>query len=42
VVFGGPDLEVLYVTGGDKVYRRHLRRKGVFPWQPLKPPQPHL
>lgn len=42
VVFGGPDLQTLYVTSGDKVYRRRLRRKGVFPWAPVKPPQPRL
>jgi gluconolactonase len=42
VVFGGADLQTLYVTAGDKVYRRRLRRKGYFPWQPLKPPVPRL
>ena len=42
VVFGGSSLDMLYVTAGDKVFRRHLRRKGVFPWQPVKPPQPRL
>ncbi len=42
VVFGGPNLDMLYVTAGDKVYRRHLRRKGLFPWQPVKPPVPRL
>jgi sugar lactone lactonase YvrE/enterochelin esterase-like enzyme len=42
VVFGGPELDTLYVTARDKVYRRLLRRKGVFPWQPQKPPQPRL
>jgi gluconolactonase len=42
LVFGGKDLDTLYATAGDKVYRRHLRRKGVFPWQPVKPPQPKL
>jgi len=42
VVFGGADLQTLYATAGDKVYRRHLRRKGVFPWQPLKLPRPQL
>ena len=41
-VFAGPNLDWLYVTAGDRVYRRHLRRKGVFPWQPIKPPQPRL
>ena len=42
VVFAGPDLQTLYVTAGDKVFRRHVRRKGTLPWTPLKPPQPPL
>ena len=42
LVFGGPDLQTLYMTAGDKVWRRHLRRKGYFTWSPQKPPQPHL
>ena len=42
VVFGGPDLQTLYVTAGDKVFRRPMRRKGVVPWQPVKPPAPRL
>jgi len=42
LVFGGPDFEWLYLTDGDKVYRRKLRRKGFLPWQPFKPPTPQL
>ncbi len=42
VVFGGADLQTLYVTAGDKVFRRQLRRKGVFPWTPVKLPAPRL
>ena len=42
MVFGGPDLDTLYVSAGDTVFRRRLRRKGVFPWQPVKPPAPRL
>ena len=42
VVFAGPDLQTLYVTAGDKVFRRHMRRKGTMPWAPLKPPTPGL
>jgi len=42
LVFGGPDLKTLYATAGDKVYRRVLSRKGVFPWQPVKLPRPQL
>jgi gluconolactonase len=41
-VFGGKDLDWLYVTAGDKVFKRHMRRKGVWPWQPVKPPAPRL
>lgn len=42
LVFGGPDMQWLYATAGDKVFRRHLRRKGLFPWEPANPPQPRL
>jgi sugar lactone lactonase YvrE len=42
LVFGGADLKTLYVTAGDKVYRRVLRRTGVFPWTPVKLPRPQL
>jgi gluconolactonase len=42
VVFAGPQLDYLYVTAGDKVWRRKMRRKGFLPWQPLKPPAPRL
>jgi sugar lactone lactonase YvrE/enterochelin esterase-like enzyme len=42
VVFAGPDLQTLYVTAGDKVFRRKVRAKGVFPWKPLPPPRPRL
>jgi sugar lactone lactonase YvrE len=42
VVFGGPDLHTLYLTGGDKVYRRPMRSKGVFPWAPVKLPAPRM
>jgi gluconolactonase len=42
VVIGGPDMRTLYVTAGDKVFARHLRRKGFHPWQPVKPPVPQL
>jgi hypothetical protein len=30
-VFAGPDLQTLYVTAGDKLFRRHMRVKGVLP-----------
>jgi sugar lactone lactonase YvrE len=42
VVFGGADLKTLYATVGTKVYKRTLRRTGVFPWQPVKLPKPQL
>ncbi len=42
LVFGGADMQTLYVTTRDKVFRRRLRRKGFLPWQPLKPPVPSL
>ncbi len=42
VVFGGPQLDTLYATAGDKVWRRVLRRKGYYPWQPVKLPRPQL
>ena len=43
VVFGGAELDTLYTTCGDSVYRRKLTAKGVVPWQaPIKPPRPGL
>jgi sugar lactone lactonase YvrE len=42
VVFGGPQLDTLYATAGDKVFRRRVRRRGVFPWQAVDPPRPRL
>ncbi len=43
VVFGGADLNTLYVTCGDKVYSRKLKATGVVPWKaPVKPPRPRL
>ena len=41
-VFGGPDLQTLYVTAGDKVFRRLMLHKGVTSWAPVKPPVPSL
>jgi len=42
VVFGGPGLNTLYVTSGDKVYRRTIRKKGTLPWLATMPPKPRL
>lgn len=41
-VFAGPQLDTLYVTAGEKVFRRPTKRQGVFPWKPAKPPVPRL
>jgi gluconolactonase len=43
VAFGGPDLSDLYVTCGDKVYRRKTKTKGVLSWkEPITPRAPRL
>jgi len=42
VVFGGRDLQTLYVTAGDKVFRRTIKRKGTLPWVPVVLPKPRL
>ena len=42
VVLGGADFQTLYVTAGDKVFRRPVKRKGAVSWQPVKPPMPKL
>jgi sugar lactone lactonase YvrE len=43
VEFGGPGMDEMYVTNGDKVFRRKTRVKGVLSWRPaLKPPPPRL
>jgi sugar lactone lactonase YvrE len=42
VTFGGPDMQTLYVTAGDKVFKRHIRRKGISSWTVLKSSQPRL
>jgi gluconolactonase len=42
VVFGGPDIDTLYVTAADEVYRRVVRRRGVFPWGVVPLPRPQL
>ena len=41
--FGGPDFNILYVTSGDKVYRRKLKVRGANAWAaPLRPAKPNL
>ena len=43
VEFGGPDMDELYVTNGDKVFKRKTKAKGVLSWRPpIKPPVPRL
>lgn len=42
VVFGGPGLDQLFVTNGDKVYRRPMKHKGVNAWTVVKPPAPRM
>jgi gluconolactonase len=42
-VFGGPNLEDLYVTCTDKVYKRKTKAKGVLSYQsPIRPVAPRL
>ena len=41
-VFAGPDMQTLYVTAGDKVFRRHMRKKGVRSSTLATPPKPRL
>jgi gluconolactonase len=43
VCIGGKNLEELYLTAGDKVWRRKLEVKGVLPYKnPVLPPAPRL
>ncbi|MEO6734006.1 MAG: SMP-30/gluconolactonase/LRE family protein [Ferruginibacter sp.] len=43
VYFGGPAFDVLYVTAGDKVFRRKLNTRGCNAFMPpLKPVEPRL
>jgi hypothetical protein len=38
IAFGGPDLQDLYVVAHDKLFKRHMLRKGFLPWVQQKPP----
>ncbi len=42
VAFGGPGMNMLFVTSGDKVFRRWTRRKGTVSWLTVQPPKPRL
>jgi sugar lactone lactonase YvrE len=38
VEFGGPNFDRLYITNGDKVFKRKTKVKGVLSWKPpIKP-----
>ena len=43
VKFAGPNLDEMYITNGDKVFKRKTKVKGVVSWRaPIKPPPPRL
>ncbi|MBT5017698.1 SMP-30/gluconolactonase/LRE family protein [Planctomicrobium sp.] len=43
VTFGGKDFNTLYVTIGDKVFKRKIKATGVQPWKaPVTPSKPNL
>jgi sugar lactone lactonase YvrE/enterochelin esterase-like enzyme len=43
VKFGGPNMDEMYITNGDKVFKRKTKAKGVVSWKaPIKPPPPRL
>ncbi len=42
VFFAGPGLQWLYVSSGDKMFRRLVKHHGAATWNPVKPPQPRL
>ena len=43
VAFGGPGFDELYVTNGDKVFKRKVKVKGALSWKaPIKPAPPRL
>ncbi len=43
IVFGGANLDELYVTSADKVFKRKTKAKGALSFQaPFKPTAPHL
>jgi gluconolactonase len=43
VVFGGAGFDELFVTAGDKVYKRQVRTRSALAFQPpIKPPTPRL
>jgi sugar lactone lactonase YvrE len=43
VCFGGPNFDILYVSAGDKVFRRKLKTRGANSFdKPLKPANPRM
>jgi hypothetical protein len=43
VVLSGKDRNILFITCGDKVFRRKINATGTAPWEaPVKPPKPGL
>jgi sugar lactone lactonase YvrE len=43
VEFGGANMDELYITNGDKVFKRKTKVKGVLSWRaPIKPAAPRL
>lgn len=43
VEFGGPNFDEMYVTNGDKLFKRKTKVKGVLSWRPpVKPAPPRL
>jgi gluconolactonase len=43
VKFGGANLDELYITNGDKVFKRKVKTKGVVSWRPpVKPAPPRM
>jgi len=43
LTFGGPQMDTIYATCGDKVFKRKVKVQGAPSWQaPVKPPAPRL
>lgn len=42
IEIGGPGNKWLYVTAGDKIYRRPIQREGAHAWKVVKPAKPRL
>jgi gluconolactonase len=43
VEFGGANMDEMYITNGDKVFKRKTKVKGVVSWRaPIKPAPPRL